>query len=337
MDGDGHLDALIGNDDQNRVYLNDGTGDFADATAGLPADSDDTRAVALGDVDGDGDLDALLGNSLIFSIGAQNRLYLNDGTGAFVDATASLPTGSYRTQAVALGDLDADGDLDALIGNDHGQNRLFLNVGSGVFADATASLPADSDHTQAVALGDVDGDGDLDALIGNSYGQNRLFLNVGSGVFADATASLPADFDSAGAVALGDVDGDGDLDALIGNSYAGCNRLCSNLTRQLVWRGIPRIGEPLVMDLYGTHGGAWFLAWALDSGEVPVPPLGTAKLDPFTVKVADIGLLDGSGFDTAQFPIPDNPALVGFTLHWQALLGGPLMFSNREMTTFTGL
>ena len=115
----------------------------------IPPNSDDTYAVVLGDVDGNGDLDLVLGNG-----GQQNRLYLNDGTGTFADATATrMPPDSDFSKAVALGDVDGDGDNDLVFGNSGQQNRLYLNDGTGRFTDATAArMPPDSDHTFAVAL-----------------------------------------------------------------------------------------------------------------------------------------------------------------------------------------
>src|SRR5262245_1391071 len=183
----------------------------------IPVDRTDTRAVAFGDVDGDGDLDAFLGNGGLPPEG-QNRLYRNGGTGEVRDVTSTnLPILLDRTWAIALGDVDGDGDLDAFLGNfSNTQNRLYLNSGTGVFA--SASFPFVTSFTAAIALGDVDGDGDLDAYMGIG-GQDRLYLNGGTGIFTDATATnLPTLSDSTRAVALGDVDGDGDLDAFVGNN-----------------------------------------------------------------------------------------------------------------------
>jgi large repetitive protein len=233
VDADGDLDLVIGNGgllgQQNRLYLNSGTGLFTDATAGrMPVRSSDTQSLALGDVDGDGDLDMVFGD-VGFS-GQQNRLYLNSGTGTFTDATASrMPVDSDMTFALALGDVDGDGDLDLLIGNYGQQNRLYRNDGTGTFTDATANrMPVDRDQTLGAALGDVDGDGDLDLMLGNWQQQNRLYLNNGTGTFTDATASrMPVDNDPTTSLALGDVDGDGDLDLVLGN-WQQPNRLYLN-------------------------------------------------------------------------------------------------------------
>ena len=220
VDGDGDLDLVVGNaiNQQNRLYLNDGTGTFTDVTANrMPIVYGWTMALSLGDVDEDGDLDIVFANS-----GARNRLYLNDGTGDFSDATAARmpPQEENRTRAVTLGDVDGNGDLDLVFGNDGQQNRLYLNDGTGNFIEATANrLPPGGDHTLAVALGDVDGDGHLDLVFGNARQQTRLHLNDGIGIFTDATAGRVApDKDTeTRAVTLGDVDGDGHADLILGN------------------------------------------------------------------------------------------------------------------------
>ena len=231
VDGDGDLDLILGNDQQqNRLYLNNGAGVFTDATAGrMPAVIDRTQSLALGDVDGDGDLDLLVGNG-IFHYGAQNKLYRNNGAGVFSDATAThLPAHLASSGALALGDLDGDGDLDLIAGNTRSpgeQNQLYLNDGAGVFSDATATrLPAETTISRALALADFDRDGDLDLFVGNS-GRNRLYRNDGTGTFTDVSGNLPVVYDDTFALVVGDFDRDGDLDVLVGNQ--GQNRLLLN-------------------------------------------------------------------------------------------------------------
>ena len=136
VDRDLDLDLIVANDYDfgtqqffsNVLYLNDGTGRFL-TPGNLPVDGDQTYSMAVGDVDGDGSDDIVFGNRGIPAV--QDRLYLNDGSGTFIDATAiSLPPApSFLTLDLRLADLDRDGDADLLVtGLQLGNNDADLSL-----------------------------------------------------------------------------------------------------------------------------------------------------------------------------------------------------------------
>ncbi|MGI9606794.1 MAG: cadherin-like domain-containing protein, partial [Acidimicrobiales bacterium] len=131
--------------------------------------------------------------------------------GFFIDSGQNL--GSGRSNGVDLGDLDGDGDLDAVFANNTEPNTVWLNDGAGNLTIAQSM--GGSAPSKGVAVGDVDGDGDLDAVFANDGTGNTVWLNDGTGFFSDSGQSMGTR--NSREVALGDVDGDGDLDLLIVN------------------------------------------------------------------------------------------------------------------------
>jgi hypothetical protein len=219
VNGDGHLDLIAGNNGVNRLYLNNGSNNPFQGVSGtnVSSDSANTRTLALGDLDGDGDLDLIAGNN------GFNRIYLNNGSNAPFQTVlgTNLGTVADDTRALALGDLDGDGDLDLIVAGQQNR-RLYLNPGTptGLTAVSGVSLGDASTTTSALMLADLDGDGDLDLLLGNAS-TNQLLLNIGQlEPFAQATANTIAftNLPAAAAIALGDLNGDGALDLVAGGT-----------------------------------------------------------------------------------------------------------------------
>lgn len=234
LDGDGDLDAFVANGDPsydggepNTIWINNGSGIFSDNGQAL-GDSV-SLDVALGDLDGDGDLDAFVANGdPVRDHTEANEVWLNNAQGHFTDTGQKL--GASISQAVALGDMDSDGDLDAVVANggpdwaDGQPDQLWLNNGLAGFTDSGQLLGSESSYD--VALGDLHVDGILDLFVAGYHGGNKVWLNDGQ---ANLTLSDPGfATESAAAVALGDVDGDGDVDALVANAIGMQNRLWLN-------------------------------------------------------------------------------------------------------------
>ncbi|MFW6063845.1 MAG: FG-GAP repeat domain-containing protein, partial [Chloroflexota bacterium] len=238
VDDDGHLDVVITgccgrvfaldeNDDtpnyswlwRNRWASGDRSGQTSVITA---LDGLALRDAALGDLDGDGDLD-LFGAVIAPPQGRNrnpaDRVLFNDGDGNFADSGQRL--GSSDSTAVALGDVDGDGDLDALVGKSYGA-RVWINQGraqggaEGTFEPAAQLIKFDA--ATATFLSDLDGDGDLDALVG-ARRQAAIWWNEGQGTFANSGQRFR--YTQKHGLAVADFDGDGRPDVFAGRYTDG--------------------------------------------------------------------------------------------------------------------
>lgn len=223
---DGVMDVIfVAEDDQyHEYYLGNGDASFQNVSDRMLGQSEG-NGLDVGDVNGDGLPDILIGNS---GASGQNFLWLNDKNkpGYFIDHTSQgLPQINDGTQSIALADLDGDGDLDMVVGNEIPPNRLFLNDGKGTFKEVADQLEISVPlHTRKVILVDVENDGDWDivfANLTNNGGQwekdprTRLLINDGNAHFKDQTEKMPSNTFSTYAGAAIDFDQDGDMDLLM--------------------------------------------------------------------------------------------------------------------------
>ena len=206
IDGDGDVDVVVVDENTDDVAVLRNTGGVLSAPVRTPA-CDAPRAVALSDMDGDGDLDVLVacffGNSV--------TILKNNGAGSFPTSSGLGFGTSSSPYAVAVGDLDGDGDRDFVVGLQN-SNRVTVGRNDGVFF-----LPGFSDPgcnvPESVAVGDVNGDGRLDIAASCRLGSRvRFYLNTGGGNFTLGDTPLVI---NPLTLKLGDMDGDGDLDLVV--------------------------------------------------------------------------------------------------------------------------
>jgi predicted lipoprotein with Yx(FWY)xxD motif len=178
VNGDGFVDAVTagwrantvlpdGSDYcPNRVWLNDGKGNFTDSGQILDEGGRHVHGVAIGDVNHDEKMDIVLG----ITSPPYLNIYLNDGKGQF---SRGQNFGNVWVNGLALGDLNGDGNLDVfVISGDFSSgtplplpSEVWLNDGQGHFSDSQLRL-GNSLGTD-VKLGDFNGDGKLDAFVVN--------------------------------------------------------------------------------------------------------------------------------------------------------------------------
>lgn len=256
IDNDGFQDAVLSNFNSVTLLRNNGDGTFVDQTnaSGLSNSGVHFGAgVAFLDIENDGDLDLYVADYVGFTFEQHersknatypyppgpeqfphrhDRLFLNDGSGVFLDISEASGISSVRSPSmgVACADFDGDRDTDIFVCCDARPDLLWVNDGNGNFTNEAeifavaypaTGLPIGS---MGADFGDVDNDG-LEDLFITSYSAQMpvLFRSLGELGFEDATLRSRAGVDVKAHANWGnclvDVDNDGSKDLLIANGH----------------------------------------------------------------------------------------------------------------------
>jgi len=364
VDNDGDPDLyVLGTEEPNRFFVNRGNGTFDDRTAasGLGGGALGSSSCSLGDVDNDGLLDVVVANTwsdwtnmepiflVPFARSQHNQLFLNRGGNVFEEVAAEAGLHDQRgfspagldgsptiTWAIALVDLDLDGDVDlvtaddqgaipeaALGGMDRGLIHVFENDGAGRFTDVTdaagTGLPG---GWMGLSFGDLDADGSLDLFATNvgAYLQpkmgmpvhvpelnSRWFFGTPGGAFVDSRSGGLEATPFGWGTSMADFDNDGDTDVVFfGGLDAGVWVDASNPGVLLVNDGAGNLAyEPdgFLTDYrrHIVHGSA---AGDLDrDGFVDVVTVSAFDAPP-PAPVVSYGLSYGSPFDAEAALLP---------------------------------
>ncbi|MCB1100351.1 MAG: VCBS repeat-containing protein [Verrucomicrobiae bacterium] len=186
-DGDGDLDLYVvsgsvecepGNASlADRLYVNDGKGNFSDGSAALPDSRSSGSCAVAADYDRDGDLDVFVGGRVIPGAWPETPVssLLRNDAGKFTDSAEASLSGVGLVTSAIWSDADGDGWVDLLVTCEWGSVRFFKNQ-SGTLVDQTTSsgLEKYRGWWNGIAAGDIDHDGDID-YVATNWGLNTQY------------------------------------------------------------------------------------------------------------------------------------------------------------------
>jgi uncharacterized protein YjhX (UPF0386 family) len=258
----GTLDIITANSGGNNYSMLSGVGDGTFGAASNTALTGTTPSgLTVADYNRNGETDAVFrftagGTAVELASGSGTT-----GNGSFtVQQTLSMAAGTNGPQAVALADLDKDGDLDLITGESNLDGiYVSLNDGAGSFGALTkyAFPTAGTQPLSELSVGDFDGDGDDDVIAthGNGITVYTKFLgngtggfgvgtavSLGAGVYLDWISKVPVDYDRDG-----DLDFIGD-DSNNGNLLKFANNASAAFTKTTAYAGYYGLRDMLFAD-----------------------------------------------------------------------------------------
>ena len=257
-DGDGDNDLYVAsgsnefaaNDAKyaDRLYMNDGKGNFSKSTGALPGINSSSSSVNGADFDKDGDIDLFIGGRQVPGryLAPASSYILQNNSGKFTDVTAQVAPMLKDCGMITSGlwtDFDNDNNIDLILTGDW-MTVTFLKNKGGKFTDVTKNtgLTNATGWWQSITGADMDNDGDMDYVVGN-FGTNRRYKNTTA--VSDGHA-LPLE------AFLYDFDKNGQEDYIM--CYYQHDKLFPVKTRERMLEQIPTMAEQY--PTWGAYGDA---------------------------------------------------------------------------------
>lgn len=286
-DGDPDLYVVSGGNHQangseryrDRLYLNDGAGNFVYDPTLLPATESCGGTGAAFDYDGDGDLDLFRGGyaySGNYPQAPRSYLLENQGKGKFIDRTPSVLQFPGMVKSAQWTDLQNDGTPELILCGEWMPLRVF-EFKNGNIQEQTNRLKLENTNGwwQQIVIADINQDGYQDILAGN-YGENNQFK---------ASKAEPLTIDAT------DIESNGSLDAIL--CYYIQGKSVPLATRDELFDQVPSLKATFTT----------YAAYAEAALTDIIPP---NKADRLHLEVYQLssGIFYGSsnGFDFVRFP-----------------------------------
>ena len=170
---------------QDRLYRNDGKGNFKKDVGALPLETEAGSVAVSFDADGDKDLDVFVGGRITpsqYPVNPRSSLLINDGKGNFTNKAEELAPGLQYTGMITdakVIDLNKDGFSDLILAGEWMPIQVWINH-SGKFKDETSQwFPyANNGWWNCLELNDFDNDGDFDLVAGNAGTNNQFGVSA---------------------------------------------------------------------------------------------------------------------------------------------------------------
>lgn len=234
-DKDGDLDLFIGpggnnnppnsRQTQNRLFKNDGKGNFSLDAAAFPNNGMNIGVAAAYDFDHDGDLDLFVGGRSSprdYGVSPSSYIFINDGKGHFTDIAKTknpdIANIGMVTGAVWV-DIAGNNNKELVITGEWMTPRIFSYNGDH-FTEIKTNLSNMYGWWQTVAAADINEDGKADLVLGN----------IGENFYLHPDTKNPVK------LWMADADGNGDVDKILTRTVDGKDKpvfLKNDLQEQL--------------------------------------------------------------------------------------------------------